>query len=92
MQSGRAHRRVGSLSSAGEYAGCRPLFTDEKEYDKFAQAHPKGIAEPARLGPDNKAAVGIDAGSTTVKAVVLNEDGELVFSRYLPNAGNPSPW
>ena len=33
----------------------------------------------------------IDAGSTTVKAVAVNSKEEIIFSRYLPNAGNPVP-
>lgn len=31
----------------------------------------------------------MDAGSTTVKGVVLNDDGELLYSKYLPSKGNP---
>ncbi len=38
---------------------------------------------------DGKAFIGMDAGSTTVKGVVLNEAGELLFSKYLPSKGNP---
>ena len=35
------------------------------------------------------AALASDAGSTTVKGVVLNDDGELLYSKYLPSKGNP---
>ena len=36
--------------------------------------------------------VGIDAGSTTVKAVAVNSTRRRLFStRYLPNSGNPVP-
>ena len=35
--------------------------------------------------------IGIDAGSTTVKAAVINEDDELLFTSYQPNSGNPIP-
>ena len=31
----------------------------------------------------------MDAGSTTVKGVVLNSDGEMLYSKYLPSKGNP---
>ena len=31
----------------------------------------------------------MDAGSTTVKAVVLNDKGELLYSEYMPSKGNP---
>ena len=35
--------------------------------------------------------IGIDAGSTTVKAVVTDKDGNIVCSRYMSNSGNPVP-
>ena len=35
--------------------------------------------------------MGIDAGSTTLKATAINENEEIIFSRYLPNSGNPVP-
>ena len=35
--------------------------------------------------------MGVDAGSTTVKAVAVNSQEEIIFSRYLPNSGNPVP-
>ena len=36
-----------------------------------------------------KAFIGLDAGSNTVKGVVLNDGGELLYSKYLPSKGNP---
>ena len=35
--------------------------------------------------------IGMDAGSTTVKSVVMGENGELLYSKYQPNSGNPVP-
>lgn len=42
-------------------------------------------------GYKGKAYIGIDAGSTTVKAVVMGEDKEILDSTYLSNSGNPVP-
>ena len=36
-----------------------------------------------------KAYLGIDAGSTTTKVVLIGEDGEILFSHYSKNEGNP---
>ena len=37
-----------------------------------------------------KAYLGIDAGSTTTKVVLIGEDGEILFSHYYSkNEGNP---
>ena len=38
-----------------------------------------------------KVYLGMDAGSTTVKTVVMGENGELLYSQYQPNSGNPVP-
>ena len=43
------------------------------------------------LTGSRRAYIGIDAGSTTLKAVVLNEDEEIAFAKYLSNSGNPVP-
>ncbi len=82
--------RLGSRPAGMSYGGCKPLFADEESYRRFAARHNRRPAA-AKLGPDGRAYIGIDAGSTTVKAVVVNGDGELVHSVYLPNAGNPIP-
>ena len=36
--------------------------------------------------------LGIDAGSTTTKAAVINRDKELVFEHYQNNEGDPLAW
>ena len=36
-----------------------------------------------------RAFIGIDAGSTTTKIVVTNEQGELLYTFYKNNGGNP---
>ena len=33
--------------------------------------------------------LGIDAGSTTTKATLINEEGEILYSYYASNRGNP---
>ena len=35
--------------------------------------------------------IGIDAGSTTVKAVAIDEKANIVYTSYEPNSGNPVP-
>ena len=64
-------------------ARLRPLFADEAERAAFDQRHrratiPQGDLTHAQ-GP---LYLGIDAGSTTVKAVLLTADREIVFSHY----------
>ncbi|MCB0912763.1 MAG: activase, partial [Propionibacteriaceae bacterium] len=64
-------------------ARLRPLFATDAERDEFDARHaattiPKGDLATAS-GP---VFLGIDAGSTTVKAVLLTADGQIVFSHY----------
>ena len=33
--------------------------------------------------------LGVDAGSTTTKAVLIDEEGAILYSRYMSNSGNP---
>lgn len=57
----------------------------------FAPGMPR-IRFPQVDGADAREVyIGIDAGSTTVKAVVIDQDENIISSRYLPNAGNPVP-
>lgn len=67
-----------------------PLFKNREEYMEFKRRHDKGnielIDNPEYRGG---AYLGIDAGSTTTKAVVLNEDKEILYTYYGGNRGKP---
>ena len=71
-------------------AVCPPLFSNKNDYEKFKKRHPL-IPQNIDGNSDKEESIyiGIDAGSTTLKAVVMNEDEEILFSRYLMNQGNP---
>lgn len=74
------------------YANSKPLFETSAQYEEFAARHSKSRIETISFDPENpNAYVGIDAGSTTVKAVVMDENDNLIYSTYLPNNGNPVP-
>ncbi len=84
--------RIRNYSSSHQYQSGDPLFQTQEEYEEFTQRHLRdSVSTDAALLPGNAAYIGIDAGSTTVKAVAANENEEIVFSRYLPNSGNPVP-
>ncbi|MEE1154745.1 MAG: acyl-CoA dehydratase activase [Acutalibacteraceae bacterium] len=77
---------------SGDFAFNPPLFNNQKEYEEFANRHSKATVETGDLKSyKGKVFIGIDAGSTTVKAVVMGENRELLDSKYLPNSGNPVP-
>lgn len=81
---------VKNYRGSGNFAFNPPLFKDEEDYKKFSDRHAKAnVTQKELKGYKGKAYVGMDAGSTTVKGVVLNDDGELLYSKYLPSKGNP---
>ncbi len=73
-----------------EAAHTAPLFADEADYKAFCNRHAK--ASVKTVYPDDytgNAYIGIDCGSTTTKLVLMGEDGELIYSYYNSNRGNP---
>ena len=76
--------------SGSKTASLPPLFENGAEYEKFIERHSGGRVKRAELSRySGRCYLGIDAGSTTVKAVLAGENGELLFSRYVFGAGKP---
>ncbi len=83
---------VAHYTGSGNFSANPPLFTSEEEYEEFVARHEKATVKTADLSAYQKPVyIGIDAGSTTLKTVVLGEDGELLDSSYQPNSSNPVP-
>ncbi|TJX14939.1 2-hydroxyglutaryl-CoA dehydratase [Tissierella creatinini] len=85
-------KSVESYKSTTGFSSTMTLFEDQDDYDEFFERHAKERVE--YVEPENyrgQAYLGIDAGSTTVKAALINEDEEILLSSYLPNSGNPVP-
>lgn len=67
-----------------------PLFASQGEYDEFIERHKKhdlGYADIRTYKGD--AYLGIDAGSTTTKLVLITEDGKILYHHYSSNQGQP---
>ncbi len=85
-------RRVRVRSGEARYAACPPLFESREEYDAFRARHDRARVETVcRPGYDGKAYIGIDSGSTTIKAVAVDADFNLLKTAYMSNKGNPLP-
>jgi len=67
-----------------------PLFESEEEINAFRTRHAQAYAKTAPLsqacGP---LFLGLDAGSTTTKAALIDSEGRILSQRYQTNAGNP---
>ena len=73
-----------------EMPRLEPLFRDENEYTEFCGRHSKAIVAKADISTyAGNCFLGIDAGSTTTKLVLIGESGELLWKFYANNQGNP---
>lgn len=67
-----------------------PLFNDESEYEEFKKRHnrAKVISKDINLY-NGEAYIGIDAGSTTTKVVLIDKEDNILYEYYGSNKGNP---
>lgn len=73
-----------------EVTRLAPLFENEEEYRLFSEKHSKSVVKKRPLSEySGRCFLGIDAGSTTTKVALISEDGDLLYSFYSNNNGNP---
>lgn len=86
-------RLFAGLKFEGEMSGgLKPLFETELEYQMFQERHSMETVPHRSLQEyQGNAYLGIDAGSTTTKVVLMGEDNSVLYSRYCSNLGNPLP-
>ncbi len=73
-----------------ESKSLEPLFKNEKEYKAFKERHSKNKVKRGDITKfKGDCFIGIDAGSTTTKLVVIDNEGTLLYSLYGSNEGNP---
>ncbi len=87
-----AAEKLKTYSEHATYVGMAPLFQNREEYWEFHNRHAKATVPRVKFdehcGPVQ---IGIDSGSTTIKMAVINGKGELLYTWYSPNDGNPIP-
>ncbi len=68
-----------------------PLFANREEYDEFCKRHAKASVNTVYPEDykDRDAYLGIDCGSTTTKLTLIGKNGEILYSFYDSNRGNP---
>lgn len=84
--------RMENLRDTGsnEVARLQPLFGNKQELDEFISRHSKNVVEREELASyEGKCYLGIDAGSTTTKVALIDEDERLLYSYYGSNQGKP---
>lgn len=80
-------------SDPSDIAGTKyiePLFRDSTELSAFRERHSKAkVRRNAFDLAEGPLFLGIDAGSTTTKAALINRNKEVVFDHYQNNEGDP---
>lgn len=68
----------------------QPLFKDGEEYREFIERHDKARVNELDINNFNgDVYLGIDAGSTTTKLLLIDDDANIVYKYYTHNKGNP---
>ncbi|HHT90872.1 MAG TPA: 2-hydroxyacyl-CoA dehydratase [Firmicutes bacterium] len=67
-----------------------PLFVNQQELEEFRARHNRNrVARRELAMHQGRCFLGLDVGSTTTKAVLIDEDGAILHSYYGSNQGNP---
>lgn len=83
-------KSLANFHNQATYAYNNPLFENEKELEEFNVRHAKATVKTYSLDNyDGPLYLGIDSGSTTLKFVLIDEDANIRYEKYLPNKGNP---
>ena len=78
------------VEMAFELKRLDPLFATREDHQAFCARHSKAIVRRESLSDyRGECFLGIDAGSTTTKVALIGSDGQLLFSYYANNQGNP---
>ncbi|WP_058485653.1 2-hydroxyacyl-CoA dehydratase [Defluviitalea phaphyphila] len=86
------HKNLSVLEKAQDYEipRIRPLFLNKEELEEFKKRHSLHKVKRKELSTyEGKCFLGIDAGSTTTKAALIDEEGALLYSYYGSNEGSP---
>ena len=82
--------KIADAKASDNIVTGEPLFASQAEYDDFIDRHKKfdlGYADIRTYKGD--AYLGIDAGSTTTKLVLITGDGRILYHHYSSNLGQP---
>lgn len=82
--------KIKNAESCDNIVTSEPLFRSQSEYDDFINRHKKydlGYADIRTY--KGSAYLGIDAGSTTTKLVLITDDGRILYNHYSSNQGQP---
>lgn len=92
FQFSELNKKLPALNKVADHEVERlsPLFANQEELEEFRSRHSENKVIRRKLeNYSGKCFLGIDAGSTTTKAVLIDEEGALLYSFYGSNEGSP---
>ena len=90
MQIDEVIEKVKTAKASDDIVTGEPLFTSKEEYNKFVDRHKECDLKYADINTyEGEAYLGIDAGSTTTKLVLITPKGELLYQHYCSSMGRP---
>ena len=85
-----ANKLKSGVKMGFEIKRLEPLFENQHAYDEFNDRHSAAVIKKQDLSAySGDCFLGIDAGSTTTKMALIGSDGQLLYSFYSGNMGNP---
>lgn len=82
--------KIINAKSQDTIAVGKPLFESQDDYRNFVERHKKSDLKYEDIKSyEGDAYLGIDAGSTTTKLVLITPDGKLLYQHYCSNKGQP---
>jgi len=82
--------KIKNINLSNQILHSSPLFNSQEEYQEFLKEHNNIEIEYEDIKTyKGDAYLGIDAGSTTTKLVLLSSDNKILYSYYSPNNGQP---
>ena len=86
----KAYEIIGEKADSLTDSSLKPLFANREEYDAFMARH-AAHSVPRKEGEayEGDAYLGIDSGSTTLKVVLTDAQGAIIYSKYQSNQGRP---
>ncbi len=82
--------KIINAKSQDTIAVGKPLFESQDDYRNFVERHKKSDLKYEDIKTyEGDAYLGIDAGSTTTKLVLITPDGKLLYQHYCSNKGQP---
>ena len=80
--------KIQNSNNISTYNSLKPLFNNEDEYIEFKNRHNRETVKISNENNLKDVYLGVDAGSTTLKFVLINQNEDIVYSSYQSNKGN----